>query len=265
MKKLLLFAAPLALAFGSVPATAQSADDETADSAAMAEIMGEFAAMFPAEPLTAEQQSRLPAATALIDQIVPTGTLGDMMGSMLDGVLGPIMAMEAGDATTVLASSLGMDGVELDITPERAAQALAIIDPDWDARQKAELAAMPAVMQRMFVVMEPTMKAAMSELYAVYFDDQELSDISAFFNTASGAAYARKSFTMSADPRMTGAMMQALPDMMGVFAEMEEQMAAATIGLANPRSFDQLSAVEKKKLAALTGLDEATIAESFDY
>lgn len=261
MKKLLAFTAPLALAFGSVPATAQSTDDE----AAVAEMMGGLAAMFPVEPLTAEQQSRLPAATALIDQIVPTGTLGDMMGPMLDGVLGPIMDMEAGNATAILATSLGLYEEELDITPERAAQALAIMDPAWDERQKAELAAVPSVMARMFVTMEPTMKVAMSELYAVYFDDQELSDISAFFNTASGAAYARKSFTMSADPRMVGAMMQAMPDMMGVFAEMEEELGAATADLADPRSFDQLSAAEKKKLAALTGLTQASIEENLGY
>ena len=256
MKKLLTFAAPLLALAMAVPAQAQPADDE----AAMAEMMGGLAGMFPVEPLTAEQQARLPAATALIDQIVPTGTLGEMMGSMLDGVLGPIMAMEISDPVAVLEEKLGVEG--LDATPERARQALAILDPAWEERQMREMDAMPVMMERMFVALEPGMKSAMAELYAIYFDEQELADISAFFDTASGASYARKSFTMSADPRMVGAMMQAMPDMMGVFAQMESEMAAATADLAPERGFDELTAAEKKKLASLTRLDEATLADS---
>lgn len=255
MRKLIAFSAPLALACATAPAHAQWADDE----AAQADVMADLAEMFPVEPLTAEEQARLPAATALIDKIVPSGTLGEMMGLMLDGILGPMIEMETGNAVSALETKLGVDN--LDIAPERAAQALAILDPAWEERGKREVELMPIMMERMFVAMEPTMKSAMSELYAVYFDTQEIADISAFFDTSSGASYARKSFTMSADPRMVGAMMQAMPDMMGAFAQMEAEMAAATADLPAERGFADLAIAERKKLVSLTGLEEAAIAD----
>jgi len=125
---------------------------------------------------------------------------------------------------------------------------------------------MPTMMREMMTVMEPTMRKAMSELYAINFSQKELDDIEAFFQTDSGTAYARKSFTMSSDPRILAASMESLPQMMGAIGEMEKKIAAAGADLPAKRSFADLSQADKAKIATLTGYSveqiEGLLAES---
>ena len=119
------------------------------------------------------------------------------------------------------------------------------------------MAATKGAMGKMMTATEPVMREAMSQLYAINFDTRELADIDAFFSTESGAAYARKSFTMASDPRMTGAMMQAMPEMMGSFAEIEADMAAAVADLPPVRTYADLDAAQRARLAERSGLEEA--------
>ena len=124
MKSILHFAAPLALIAAPAPLLAQDAGDETAEATEegevfsedmLAGVMGALAGMFATEPLSAEEEARLPAATALVDKIVPDGTIGEMMSGMFDGMLGPIMEMGEEDAKGPLAKLLGVP--YLPITP----------------------------------------------------------------------------------------------------------------------------------------------------
>ena len=263
MKSILRFAAPLALIAAPAPLLAQDAPDEEAEVMSedmLAGMMGALAGMFASEPLTAEEEGRLPAATALVDKIVPAGTMGEMMSGMFDGMLGPIMAMGEADAKGPLAKLLGVSSASLaEVDEAQAARALAMLDPDWQLRREREAEALPRAMNGMMVAMEPTLKSAMSEMYAIYFDAGELADIDAFFSTPSGTAYARKSFSMSADPRFAGAMMQAMPAVLSGIGTMQETMEAATADLATPREWGQLEVAEKDKLADAIGLARGDI------
>ena len=258
MKKFTILLAPLALALSPASVLAQSEDE----SAEMAEMMEMFGGMFAVEPLSADEQSRLPAATALVDKIVPAGTMGELMGAMFDGMLGPIMDMAMADPSAGLAEQLGLESWQVDLDEVQAAEAAAILDPAWQQRREREAEVFPGIMNAVMVAMEPTVKSVMSELYAINFDTQELTDIDAFFSTTSGANYARKSFTMSADPRMAGAMMQAMPAMLGAMADMETQMEEATADLPPARRFADLRPADRDRLAALLGMsaDELKLA-----
>lgn len=121
---------------------------------------------------------------------------------------------------------------------------------------------MPELMKGMMATMEPPMRKAMSEAYAIYFDEQELADISAFFSTPSGLSYARKSFTMSSDPRILGASMEALPAMMASMADIEAKMEAATAAFPAAKGWDELSAAERTRISELTGLEQGEIKEN---
>lgn len=257
MKRLVLALTPLAAFALPAPAVAQDGPGE--DVAGMMNMLG---GMFPSEPLTAEEEARLPAATALVEKIVPPGTMGEMMGGMFDSMLGPLMQMGAADPVAALAETLGAESWQFDLDEEEAKAALAIIDPDWQERRRLEAEVFPQMINAMMVAMEPSVKSAMAQMYAVYFDDQELADIDAFFSTASGAAYARKSFAMSSDPRMMGAMMQVMPIVMESLGDIENQMMLATINLPNPRSFGELSAEQRKQLQVLLGLNEDELANA---
>ena len=83
--------------------------------------------------------------------------------------------------------------------------------------------------------------------------DRELDDIDAFFSTESGLSYARKSFAMSSDPRIIAASMESLPTIMGSLGEFETDLAAAAADLPEPRTFAELSAEERARLAELLG------------
>lgn len=250
-----------ALALLAQPVVAQ----ETASPEDQAEMVDAMRAMFPKEPLTAEEESRLPQAKIIIDRMIPEGTLGEMMGSMFDKMLGPIMEMAASNPKADVARQLGMDPTELELTDEKAVELAGILDPAWRDRNAAIGAVMPQLMKDMMATMEPTMRKAMTEAYAIYFNETELADIDAFFSTESGLSFARKSFTMSSDPRILAASIEALPAMMGSFAEMETRMEEATAGLPDPRGWGDLSAADRARISSLTGMSEDEIEEGMGF
>ncbi|WP_066527441.1 DUF2059 domain-containing protein [Erythrobacter sp. CCH5-A1] len=247
-----------ALALAPQPVAARNAQDDVAAQPAgegdpMQAAMDQLGAMFPVEPLTPEQQARLPQATRIITRMIPEGTLGEMMGGMFDRLLGPMLSATDAPAYPVVEKGLGISLAVINLTEEQAAEIAVLLDPAYAERHTREVAVMPVVMRDMMTLMEPPMRKAMSELYAVHFSQKELDDIETFFQTESGAAYARKSFAMSSDPRIVAASMEAMPQIMGAFAEMEKKMAAASADLPPKRSFAELSASEKARIAKLTG------------
>lgn len=241
------------------PAIAQD-DGNTADNdAMMAELMG----MFAAEPLTPEQEARLPLASEVIDKMMPPGSLSEVMGDMfgMEGMLGPILSRAQEPRAADFAAQLGMEAWELEMDEAAVAEAATIIDPAREERGARKAAVMPQIMTDMMTAMEPAMREAMTEVFAIQFDQQELADINAFFSTSSGAAFAKKSLKMSSDPRVMGASMKVMPEMMAGFQNMEAQMEAATADLPQPRVFADLSAEEQARMAELTGFTVDELAE----
>jgi hypothetical protein len=219
----------------------------------MAQAMAMLGGMFPAEPLTAEQEARLPQAQRIIARMIPEGTMADMMGSMFDTMLGPIMQAGGSAATETVTRATGLNTFGMDLTPEQTEELASLFDPAWDERQKREMALLPGMMKQMMTAIEPGMRKAMSELYAINFSPTELNEIEAFFLTETGASYARKSFTMSSDPRIMSATMEAMPTMMGTIGSLEQAVAEATADLPAKRSFVDLTTAEKAKVASMTG------------
>lgn len=251
---ILAAAAPLALAFGSAPLAAQATDDEARE----AEVMAQLSTMFAVEPLTPEQEARLPLAAELVARVMPEGTLGEVMDTMFDGFLGPIMEM-AEKGGPQLSNQIGYGAGELGLDDEQAAEVATLVDPDWEERQKREIALLRPMMSEVMSAMEPAMRQGMTEAYAVHFTEAELRDIAAFFGTESGATFARKSYTLASDPRIMSAAMSEMPTMMGQFKEAAEKMKAATADLGEKRRFETLSAEQKARILAITGLSETEL------
>ena len=267
-----IWLAPLAgCALLAAPATLAAQEEATVETAAEAppadaeieRTMAMLGSMFPAEPLTPEQEARLPQAQRIIARIIPEGTLGEMMGGMFDQMLGPIMKLADAPAIQTVSKGTGLPDYALQIEPEKAAEAALLFDPAYAERSQREAAVLPGLMRDMMAAMEPTMIKAMSELYAIHFTEAELAGIDAFFQTEIGAAYARKSFTLSSDPRIMAASMEAVPAMMGSFAKMEAKLAAAGEGLPAKRGFADLTPAEQARVAELTGYTVEEIAEEF--
>jgi hypothetical protein len=260
MKRFGFLLAPLAgLSLLSAPAALAAQEDNPPTQAEMEQAMALFGDMFPVEPLTPEQEARLPQAQRIIARMIPDGTMAEMMGTMFDKMLGPMLAAAEAPAMDAVTKGTGIAAAGLDLTPERAAEIAVLFDPAYAERHEREKALFPALMRDMMSAMEPMMRKAMSELYAIHFSATELDGIEAFFQSDIGTSYARKSFSLASDPRVMGATMQAMPELMFLFSEMERKMVEASADLPPRRSFADLSAAEKKRVADAMGYSVAEL------
>jgi hypothetical protein len=272
--KSMLLAAAASLALLTAPAALAAQDDTTVDAAASADpmaAMGEmFAGLFTKEPLTPEQEARLPAAQALIGKVIPAGTMGEMMDKLMNGVLGPMMAVAPDGAVTTLARETGIESYALTIDEEQAGTLASLFDPAWKERQQREAAMIPEMIREVMGLMEPGMRKAMSELYAIRFSSGELAEIDAFFSTGTGGKYARESFLMASDPRIMASTMEAMPALMGMFGDIEARMAERMADLPKVRTFAELTAAERAQVAEATGysveeIEAALEARQFEF
>ena len=258
---LLIAAAAWGLAVAQ-PAFAQDTDQDAGEAAREAEMMTAFTGLFAAEPLTADQEARLPQARALVTLIMPPGTLGEIMGGMYDKLLNPIMGLAGKPNTVTVAKELGLDPGQLDLDEAQAEQALAIVDPAWRERQRVSASTMQEVLTRAMVSMEPAMRVGLAEAYATNFTSAELTDIAAFFSTPSGLSYARKSYAMASDPRIMAASLKAMPAMMSEMRNLEDLVTKATAALPAKRGYGELSDKERDTLSELLGLPSGEIAKA---
>lgn len=236
-------------------------DSEQDAGAALAEMMG---AIFSAEPLTAEEEARLPAATAAANALVPEGVYGRMMREMMDGTLGGLfdMAVEEGDAMSSLdlADYTGLYGAEVEgLTEGQRRELTEIFDPVYQERMAAEMAAMTEMMEQLFARLEPGLREGLSRALATRFSTDELSAINAFFATPAGEKYAGESLIMFTDPQIMASVGQAMPALMEEMPAFFGGESEASGDLPEPRRYDDLTPSEQRRAAELLGIDQATL------
>lgn len=247
MKLLLGWAAGFALALAPVAVAAQEVD-------ATPDLFAGMMNAFAAEPLTPEQEARLPMAQDLVDRIVPPDALQSVMFPMLGTLVAPLTEDGEPQASVFVANQLGLSAFDIDMTEAQAEAAAALLDPAWREREQRKAAAMPAMMASMTGAMEEPIRRVMAELYAIYFNDEELADIATFFATPSGATYARQSFSMTSDPRLAMMVLQQMPVIMEAAMAMEVELEASMADLPAPRTLADLTPTERKGLAQLVGM-----------
>ena len=263
MKKIVNAMAAAALVC-AVPAAAQE-DPEHSQSAMSPGDLDEFAGMmaglFQTEPLTEEQNARLPAAQAVVGEMMPDGFYGEMMAGMMDKMLRPMLTMFS-QPEFVLGARLAVDAETIEALEEgEQAELTAMLDPAYEARGDAMVAVLTSRMGGMFTAMEGPMREGLSKAYAVRFDDAQLADIAAFFATPTGGEYARESMALFADPQVMQASMQALPAMMSGFGDIESAMREAMTALPAERGYDDLTEAQRKRMAELLDVDPAQLAD----
>ena len=263
MKKIVNAMAAAALVC-AVPAAAQE-DPEHSQSALSPGELDEFAGMmaglFQTEPLTEEQNARLPAAQAVVGEMMPDGFYGEMMAGMMDKMLRPMLTMFS-QPEFVLGARLTVDAEAIEALEEaEQAELTAMLDPAYQARGDAMVAVLTSRMGGMFTAMEGPMREGLSKAYAVRFDDAQLADIAAFFATPTGGEYARESMALFADPQVMQASMQALPAMMSGFGDIESAMREAMAALPAERGYGDLTEAQRERMAELLDVDPAQLAD----
>lgn len=267
MKRVLLAAAS-ALSLAAVPAPAlsqASAPSSQEPNPQQIEKMGDiFAGLFTSEPLTAEQEARLPAAKALIDVMMPEGFYADMMSDMMSSTMGPVLDMiaGAGAAEMVIDSRLMVEPeVTAALSDAEKTELAALLDPAFGERGVVLQSMVNDIMLEAAVLIEPGFREGMAKAYAIRFDEPQLADIAAFFATPTGRLYAQENIKLMADPQVMSASMQAMPAMMQQFGDMGARMEEAMAALPPERNVSDLSAEERSRMAQLLGVDEASLGE----
>ncbi|WP_390477914.1 DUF2059 domain-containing protein [Altererythrobacter sp. MTPC7] len=250
-------AAPLGALALCMAAPASAQDDAMSGGNMSDAEMAEFAQMmggaFQAEPLTAEQEALLPLANEVVAKLVPEGFYEQLMVDVLDTTMRPMLSMFSGPDFVVMGSVYLDEGMP-ELTDEQMAELAATLDPAYSRRADVMIEAMTGGMGEMFAAMEGPMRDGMARYYATRFTGPQLGEIKAFFETPTGALYARESMAMAADPQFMSSIMGSVPGMMGQMGDFEARMEAAMADIPEPRGFDDLSAEERTRAASLLGI-----------
>ncbi|MEM6856765.1 MAG: hypothetical protein AAF559_02765 [Pseudomonadota bacterium] len=250
-----------------------SAQDETAPSVAPSDaevqqeldaLSGMFGEMFgKADPLTPEQESRVPAAQSVVMKLFPEGTYGKMMDEtlapMMDGIMGNIV----GTPAIALMELTGLPPSTLtDVDEAKLTEAVALLDPNA-AERNAEIGRVTIEMvSGIMAKIEPSYRAGLARAYAVRFTQDELADLDAYFATRVGSKYAAESFLIFADPQVMSAMNEMMPAMMESMPTMMGDIGALAEKYPKGRTFSELSSEEQDQLAALLGTTHEELAAS---
>lgn len=227
-----------------------------------ADIAAAMAELFKAEPLTAEQEARLPLARQVVGAMTPEGFYADIMDEMMSGMLQPLFDMvgDEGIAEEVLEQQVGLTPEEqANLSEEARAQAVSLLDPAAKERAGAVMSATTKLMRDLSREIEAPFRDGLSRAFAVRFSDAELRDVQGFFATPSGASFARQSVALYSDPQVMGAMMSVMPKVMENVPQMMEGVERATANLPKQRSYADLSAAQRQQLARLLGMSDGEL------
>ena len=257
LKKFTIGAALGVLAF-TTPVTAQ--EQNTEEARAMETIANIFG---DAEPLTPEQESRMPAAKLVVDKIFPAGTYAKMMEEsmkpMMDSIMGGMLELPAAE----LVKLSGVSYVQVDEMAEgTVGEAMAILDPAYAERSKRMSDVTVKLVTDVMNEIEPSYREGLTRAYAVRFPEAELTELNAFFSTPTGNNYASQSLLIYTDPQVMSAMSEMMPAMMEMMPKMIAAMGEASADLQAPRKYSELSEEEQDRLASLLGISRDELAES---
>lgn len=234
----------------------------------LAASFGIFGALFATDPLTPEQEERLPQARAITDVVFPEGTFGTVMNETIAPMMNTMMSLETSDPRTGLSALTGIEYDELtDLDDETAQSALDVLDPQFSQRNDRIGEVVSGMTGDLLNAIEPAYREAMARAYAIRFDEGELDELLMFLATPLGEKFGRESILVQYDPQMMQVMEgmgpalgEMLPGMMEKFAAISEDFPAA-------RTFPELSSAEQGRLAQLLGKGEAelqALAPEFD-
>ena len=232
------------------PATAQSADQQAAGRAVMTEM---FKDLFPeAEPLTPEQESRLPEAGRVVDAVFPPGTyarmMEDTMAPMMQGMTGRISQVPIQQ----LAAMIGADDSNLGgMSDATLGQIMAILDPAFEQRQEAITQVVVDFTTEMMVTMEPAYRAGLVRAYALRFTREELLAMGDFFQTEAGSRYASQSMLIFTDPQVMSVMNEMGPMMGEMLPQLVAEMQEIEARFPPRRKLEDFSADEIEALERL--------------
>lgn len=204
---------------------------------------------------TTEDPATLAEARKVVGHLMPPGIYKQVMGPMMDPIIGNMGQAMKAVPLRQLAQMGGMtaaDAAKLDKVD--LAAVMAIYDPHWEERQRLSMRGMMDSMGDFFTTIEPDMREAMAKAYTHRFSMADLVEIERFFKTPAGDRFATRYMTIMTDPAIAGEMQSMMPKMMAQMPQFIAAAQKATAGLPAPRKMRDLSPAEKATLAKALGV-----------
>lgn len=219
-----------------------------------------FAEIFATEPLTAEQETRLPVAVRMTDYVFPVGSFAVAMEESMEPMMNAMMMRVSDDPALAVSGLTGVPLEELaELDADAIEDALALFDPHHRARNERIGRMVVTMMGEMFAAIEPGYREGLSRAFATRFEASEMEQLITFFQTPVGGKFARQSLLVQYDPQMLTMMEQLGPAMGEVMPGMLEEVAAIAEAYPDGRSFADLGWAERARAARLLGRSEAEL------
>ncbi len=210
--------------------------------------------IFKVDPLTPEQEARLPLGKEMAGFMMPEGSFGTAMKETMEPMITMMMGTVTSDPRIRLAEISGVTTDELAELEDAAAQeALDIFDPQYTARTERMSGAMVTMIGKLLEAVEPAYREAMAQALAVRFEESEMRELLAFFATPVGGKFAQQSFLVQYDSRMLGVMEAMGPAFVKIMPELMDEVTAIEVEFGSSRDFTELSATERTRAARLIG------------
>lgn len=206
-------------------------------------------------PLTAEQETRLPEASAAAAVALPDGLYGRMMRQAIEGIVTPLTEKFATPSQEELAGKVGVAEGDLPDLDESQRKRLGVLlDPYAEERTRVMMGGVMTALETVFGHLEGPMREGLAKVYASRFTAPQLGEINAFLATPTGQAYASESLAAFTDPQMMGAMMRALPSVVTVLPQTMIELKALEDSVPAARTYDDIPPADREELAAALGL-----------
>lgn len=185
-------------------------------------------AVAPVDPI------RMKLAEQTVARLIPPGTyqkiMKDMMDTMAGGIVDQMMGMDASIIADMAGAAEG--GKEAEAAKGKTmADIAAEKDPNFKERMDITFKVMFSEMGNLMSEMEPTVRTAMSSIYARKYSAKELNDMNAFFATPSGATFAGNFMATFTDKEMMQASFGMMPRVMEAMPAIMKKVEAATAHL----------------------------------
>jgi Uncharacterized protein conserved in bacteria (DUF2059) len=203
-------------------------------------------------------QLKLAETTAA--KLLPNGSIKNMMATMLDTFLTPMMNTLPEMSSTEIMLKIGIYEGEIEnLDEEKRKTITAMLDPMRKQRGKQIMDSVMPLLDETMTMLEPPMRTGISRAYARKFSADQLRQINGFFATPAGSAFAAASYPLQADPEVMQAVFKALPEMLKRLKTKGPELDAEIKKLPQEKTLADLNDAEMATLAGLLKVGIASL------
>lgn len=228
------------------------------------DITARMRAALAADPLTPEQEARLPLARQLAEAMLPPGFYTDtLQAEMMPLLRIGGLSLAGNGARLIVKNATGQPWDKVSrLSDDAIIEATALLDPAAQRRADAVSASMKELAAQVAADVEPALREGYARAFAARFSDTDINAIKRFATTSSGATFFRQFLAIHTDTRVQIARLAIAPTIMAMLEPIAARFQTATKTLPERRNFSDLRQAERERLARLLDIGVAELQQS---